>query len=179
MGACASARLTPEIATAAASSLFLLSPRDSGPPRAQSLSGEGRQQPRKWGRPSPLPLLCLSLAVCLHSWAQVPMGKKGTSAKVSMYPGPPAGLCPRAPPLPVPRGRTLRFGSPRRPQEVRSLQTPLPHLQEDRTGQFGAAAGAPPPSLTDSLEAARTTPVHVGWCLTSRAWCGQQPFSEA
>lgn len=65
----------------------------------------------------PAPSLSASAwPLCLRSWAQVPMGKKGTSAKVSMYPGPPAGLCPRAPPLPVLRGRTLRLGSPRQPQ---------------------------------------------------------------
>lgn len=76
MGACAPARLTPEIAAAASSSLFLLSPRDSGPPRAQSLSGEGRQQPRMWGQPSPLPL-CLSLAALSSQLGSGAHGEEG------------------------------------------------------------------------------------------------------
>lgn len=175
--ACASARLTPEIAVAASSSLFLLSPRDSGPPWAQSLSGEGRQQPRMWGRPSPLPLLCLSLAALSSQLGSGARGEEGNLCEGQHGPWTTCWPLPKgfSPPC-APRSDTearepqVASGAPGGLGQVRSLQTPLPHLQEDRTGRFRAAAGAPPPSLTASLEAARTTPVHVGWCLTSRAW---------
>lgn len=180
--ACASARLTPEIAVAASSSLFLLSPRDSGPPWAQSLSGEGRQQPRMWGRPSPLPLLCLSLAALS---SQLGSGARGEEGNLCEGQHGPWTTC-----WPLPKGSSPpcapRSDTEAREPQVASGKSVLcrPRFPTCRRTGLAGSERQQVPHLHPSQPHSRLPgPLLSTWDGASHPGrgplCGQQPFSEA